>query len=66
MLLWRLSALQILHTSIDHIEHRAMTTNAVVYLKDFRRFSLEYKTLEDCQDMVDALEVLSKPGTYDL
>jgi hypothetical protein len=43
-----------------------VTTNAVVYLKDFRRFSFDYKTPEDCQDMVDALEVLSKPGTTGL
>ena len=61
-----MSSLQILHMSINHIEHKAVTTNAVVYLKDFRRFSFEYQTPEDCQDMVDALEALSKPGTYDL
>ena len=60
--LYSLYTLQILHTSIDHIEHRAVTTNAVVYLKDFRRFLFEYQTPEDCQDMVDALEILSKPS----
>ena len=57
--------LQILHTSIDHIEHKAVTTNALVYLKDFRRLYFEYQSPEDCQDMVDALEVLSKPCMCD-
>ena len=34
----------------------------MIYLKDFRRLHLEFPSLEECKDVVDALEVLSKPG----
>jgi len=53
---------KVLHTSIDRLEHKPGSNTAVMFLKDFRKFSLEFPTPEECQDMIDALEVLSQPG----
>ena len=33
-----------------------------MFLKDFRRFSLEFKSPEDCLDIANALDILTKPG----
>ena len=54
--------LQVLHTSISQLDYKVGTSTAVIYLKDFRRLQLEFSSAEDCKDVVDALEVLSKPG----
>lgn len=51
----------ILHTAISHIDCKAGTSTAVVYLKDFRRFLFELSSPEDCKDLVEALEILSAP-----
>ncbi|XP_064382169.1 myotubularin-related protein 9-like [Halichondria panicea] len=52
----------ILHVAIDHVERvKAPALTAVVCLKDFRRLQFEFQTPEDCVDMMDALEALSKP-----
>jgi len=54
--------IMVLHTSIDRLEHKPGSNTAIMFLKDFRKFSLEFPTPEECQDMIDALEVLSQPG----
>ncbi len=56
---------QILHVAIDHVERgKAPSLTALVCLKDFRRLQFEFQTPEDCVDMMDALEALSKPGEW--
>lgn len=55
---------KVLHTSIDRLEHKSGTSSAVMFLKDFRKFLFEFPTPEECQDVVDALEVLSQPGRW--
>ena len=35
-----------------------------MFLKDFRKFHFEFPSPEECQDVVDALEVLSQPGGW--
>ena len=55
---------KVLHTSIDRLEHKPGSNTAVMFLKDFRKFSLEFPIPEECQDMIDALEVLSQPGEW--
>ena len=58
-----LCLLQILHVAIDSIERgKSGGVSAVVCLKDFRRLLFEFQAPEDCLDMMDALEALSKPG----
>ena len=53
---------QLLHVAIDHIERtKAPGVSAVVCLKDFRRLKFEFQAPEDCADIMDALEALSKP-----
>lgn len=54
--------LQVLHTAIDHLDYKVGASVAVLYLKDFRRLHLEFSFPEDCKDIVEALEVLSRPG----
>ena len=55
---------QVLHTSIDRLEHKSGTSSAIMFLKDFRKFLFEFPSPEECQDVVDALEVLSQPGGW--
>ena len=54
-------SVQFLHTSISTTERRPPTNGTVliVFLKDFRRFSLEFKSSEDCLDIANALDILS-------
>lgn len=51
-----------LNTAIDSVEHKANSVLAVLHLKDFRQLPLEFPSPEEAQDMVDALETLSRPG----
>ena len=55
---------QVLHTSIDRLEHKSGSSSAIMFLKDFRKFHFEFPSPEECQDVVDALEVLSQPGGW--
>lgn len=57
-----LSPPQVLHTSVSHIDYKVGASVAVLYLKDFRRFHFEFSSPEDCKDLVEALEILSRPG----
>ena len=57
---------QFLHTSTLSLERRPPTTgtNIEVLLKDFRHFFLDFKTQEECSDVIEALEMLSRPGGW--
>ena len=65
MLVTSFPSSQVLHTSIASIERRppTNTTALVILLKDFRRFILEFQTTEECTDVADAMDILSRPGT---
>lgn len=56
-----------LHTSTLSLERRPPTTgtNIEVLLKDFRHFFLDFKTQEECSDVIESLEMLSRPGQLD-
>lgn len=53
--------INVLHTSIDHLDHKSGSSSTVLHLKDFRRLQFEFGSPEECQDVVDALEIFSKP-----
>lgn len=58
------NCLQFLYTAVMNMERKSPTPSVVleIVLKDFRHFSLAFKTPEDCNDVADSLEQLSRPS----
>ena len=58
------SQIQFLHTSILSLERKPPTTGTTIdiFLKDFRHFSIDFKTPEECADTLESLENLSHPS----
>lgn len=51
----------VLHTAVERVEWKVGGSVAALLLKDFRRLLFEFSSAEDCQDMAEAIERLSKP-----
>ena len=64
LLLHSFALLQVLHTAVERVEWKVGGSVAALLLKDFRRLLFEFSSAEDCQDMAEAIERLSKPGTH--